>query len=226
MGKGFNILLIVFVGSFFPCLLPAQTSDIGAIGSLSMTKDFGDKWDAKVEQEIRFNNNFALFDRSLTSVGVNYTIIRKVLKAVADYDFIYQRQIDYFEIRQRSSVALSSQFKLNSFDFELRTRGQAIWRDESRGDFKFNPKYVWRNKLECTYTIFGSPVKPYLSTEIFCPINSVHGFYLDGLRATMGVKYRMSLHTSTVFFIRYDQDIQQANPKSIFYGGIGWNYRL
>ncbi|MEI7501678.1 MAG: DUF2490 domain-containing protein [Paludibacter sp.] len=226
MGKVCYILLFVFIGSFLPCLLPAQTSDIGAIGSFSMTKDFGDKWDAKVEQEFRFNNNLVMFDRSLTSVGLNYTIIRKILKAEVDYDFIYQRQVDYFEIRQRSSAALATQFKINSFDFEFRTRVQAIWRDESRGDYKFNPKYVWRNKLECTYTIFGSPVKPFISTEIFCPINSVHGFFMDGFRGTMGVKYRMSLHTSTMFFVRYDQDIQQANPKSVFYGGFGWNYRL
>lgn len=226
MSKGFQILVLFFVWSFLPSNLAAQTSDMGAIGSVSVSKDFGAKWDAKLEQEFRFNNNLASFDRSLTSIGVNYTIIRKLLTAEMNYDFIQQRQNEYFELRHRSSVALSIQKKISAFELEFRTRGQAIWRDESHGDYKYNPKYVWRNKLECAYTIFGSPIKPFISAEMFCPLNSAYGFYLDGIRATTGLKYRINQRTSMSFLVRYDQDIQQANPKSAFYGGIGWNYKL
>jgi len=226
MHKQFKILLLIFILYNNTSFLVAQTSDIGAIGSLSLSKDFGDKWDAKFEQEFRVDNQLSLFNRSLTSIGLNYTIIRKFLTAEIDYDYIQQRQNDYFELKQRSSVALSFQKDFSAFEVEFRTRAQSIWRDESSGDYKFNPKYVWRNKLEGSYTIFGSPIKPFVSTELFCPLNSVNGFYLDGIRATAGCKYRLNLRTSITFLLRYDQDIQQANPKSALYGGIGWNYKL
>ena len=202
MVNGLHILLLVLVGILFPSFSFAQSNDIGAIGSISLSKDFGEKWDAKIEQEFRFNNQLTVFNRSLTSIGVNYLIIRNILTAELDYDYIQQRQNDYFELRQRSSVALSTQKKISAFELELRTRGQAIWRDESRGDYKFNPKYVWRNKLECVYTIFGSPLKPLISAEIFCPLNGTNGFYLDGIRVTTGLKYRINQRTSMSFLLR------------------------
>lgn len=226
MSKVFPILLLVSIGWITPIFSFAQTRDLGVIGSLALSKDFGRSWSTKVEQELRFNQNLSTFDRSLTSIGVDYSLIRKLLKVGVDYDFICQRQNEYFEIRHRSSVAFATSVSYSSFDFEFRTRAQATWRDETRGDYKFNPKYVWRNKLECSYTIFGSPIKPFLSGEIFCPLNSENGFYMDSYRATLGLKYRISLHTSLQFLLRYDQDVQQPNPKSILYAGVGWNYKL
>lgn len=228
MAKIFQILLLlsITITWIMPTFTVAQTRDVGAIGSVALSKDFGRSWDAKLEQELRFNHNLSTFDRSLTSIGVDYALIRNFLKAQVDYDFIYQRQNDYFEFRHRTSAALATSISCRSLDFELRTRGQAIWRDESRGDYKFNPRYVWRNKLECSYKIFGSPVKPFASGEVFLPLNSAHDFYMDGYRVTLGLKYRTSQHASLQFYLRYDQDVQQANPKSILYGGVGWNYKL
>ncbi len=113
-----------------------------------------------------------------------------------------------------------------SWELELRTKGQATLRDETKGDYKYNPKYVWRNQLELSYTIFGSPLKPYISAEIFCPLQSKYGFYMDGFRAILGLKYRVSQRNSIDFRLRFDQDIQQANPLSMVYGVVGWNYKL
>jgi hypothetical protein len=49
---------------------------------------------------------------------------------------------------------------------------------------------------------------------------------MDGFRIATGVKYRINLRNSIQLFVRYDQDVQQANPKAIMYGGVGWNYKL
>lgn len=226
MRKTVRIIVFAFLVWAYPCFLTAQTSDAGAIGSLSLSKDLGRRIGATVEQEFRFNQNVSSFDRSMTTVGVDYTLIKKLLKAEVNYDFIYQRQDTYFELRHRGSASLSAQMKSNSFGFKLRTRAQSTWRDESRGDYKFNPKYVWRNKLECEYTIFGSPVKPFVSGEVFCPLNGGSGFFMDGYRAVVGAKYRLSSHTALEFMLRYDQEVQVANPKNILYGGVGWSYKL
>jgi hypothetical protein len=121
---------------------------------------------------------------------------------------------------------LSTEKGINRFDLGFRTKVQATWRDELRGSYKYNPKYVWRNKLGLDYDIFGLPLKPFISAELFCPLNGAKGFFLDGYRTTLGVKYKISKHHSVELEMLYDQEVQQANPKGIVYGVVGWNYKL
>ncbi len=226
MNKIIHILIVFVLLPLVPFCALAQANDAGAIGSVSVSKDLGRFADVTLEQELRFNKNFTTFDRSLTSLGLDYTVVKKYLKAELDYDFIYQNQLEYFEVRQRASFGLNTQIELNSFDVKFRTKGQMMWRDEARGDYNYNPKYTWRNRVECVYNIFGSPVKPYISGELFCPLNGANGFYLNGYRAILGVKYRLSKRDAIDLMIRFDQDLQQANPQRIIYGGVGWSYYL
>jgi hypothetical protein len=226
MAKIRLILLVIFLVLAKQNHLIAQSPDLGLITSMSLSKNIGRDLGVKFEQELRFNQNLTAYDRSLTSIKLDYSIFRKLIMAEIEYDFVHQRQTDIFEFRHRTSLGLSTFIEYNSLEFEFRTRGQATWRDENRGDYKFNPKYVWRNKLECAYKIFGSPLKPYISGEVFCPVNSPYGFYMDGFRIAAGAKYRINSRNSIQLFVRYDQDVQQPNPKAIMYGGVGWNYKL
>jgi hypothetical protein len=86
MSRRIKILLLFISG--FSVSLPtfAQTSDFGTIGSVSISKDFGRSWSAKAEQEIRFNQNSSLYNRSMTTIGLDYSLLKKVLKAELDYD--------------------------------------------------------------------------------------------------------------------------------------------
>jgi hypothetical protein len=204
----------------------AQQSDIGGIGTIGLSKDFGRYWEAKIEQEVRFKQSYQSFDRLLTGIIVDFSILPKILKAGIEYDFLYQNKDVNFELKHRGSLALSTQIKIFDFDLNFRTRYQSTWQDELRGNYKYNPKSVWRNKLECTYSIFGSPIKPSASVELFCPTNGKKGFYMDSYRIKIAAKYKYSMHQSIEAFLRYDAELQQINPESILYTGIGWNYKL
>jgi hypothetical protein len=226
MRKQAFTLFFLIVFCIFPFYLTAQSDDFGAIGSVSLSKKIGRYSGAKLEQELRFDNNLSSFNRSKTSLGVNYSILGKMLIAEIDYDFIYQHKNDVYEFRHRGSFGLSTEKKIRNIELEFRTRGQATLRDELRGSYNYNPKYVWRNKLECAYNIFGSPLKPFISGEIFCPLNGAKGFHMDGYRGTLGLKYRMSRQASIQLQLRYDQEIQQTDPQRQIYAGVGWNYKL
>lgn len=226
MQKNIRILLLAFCCIALPVRSTAQLTDAGGIGTISVSKGLGRYWDVKAEQELRFNQSYQSFDRSLTALMVDYTLLPKILKAGLEYDFIYQKQTDIFEFRHRASLALSTQFKVSAFDINLRTRYQATWRDNNRGDYNYNPRNVWRNKVECTYNIFGSPVKPSVSAELFCPLNGSKGFHMDSYRLKLAVRYKYSAHQSIEAFIRYDAEIQKATPNTILYTGLGWNYKL
>ena len=221
-GLAQRLLFLLFIG--IPAALSAQLTDAGGIGAINLSGNLLYGLDWGFSQELRFNNPFSALDRSAPSVDLEYTLIRKVLKADVGYDFLYYNQTTWFEPRHRVAFALSLQQKVDPFALKLRSKIQSTWRDESRGDYKFNPKYVWRNKLEAVYTIFGSPVKPYLSEEIMCPLNTTRGFLLDMFRTEGGVRYRISESTTWQFFLRYDQEVQVKSPKAVLYGGVGWNY--
>lgn len=226
MKKNHIILILATLFLAFTPLSMAQTSDFGAIVSVGLNKKINYKLTAKFEQELRFDNNLRSFDRTLTSVGLDYALIRKVLKAQVDYDFINKNQQDYYQIRQRASLALCYTKAVNSLEFDFKTRAQGMWRDERRGDYKINPRLFWRNKVECTYNIFGSPLKPFASAEVFCPLNSRNGFYMDGCRLVAGAKYRFTSRISTQLYFRYDAVIQEAYPIQLFYTGVAWTYKL
>lgn len=222
-GLSFILGLMCLTGSYTSM---AQTSDIGAIGKIAVSSKLGRFWNGKIEQELRMTDNFTSLDRSTTSLAVDYVLIRDLLKVKADYDLIYKKQINYYEMRQRVSLSLSTSYKINSFAFNFRTKGQSTYRDEERGEYKFNPKLVWRNRLECEYSIFGSRYKPFASVELSCPINSPHNLYLNSIRTVIGTKFRVSKHVYTQYYLRYDQEVQQANPNRIVYAGFGWTYKL
>lgn len=218
------ILLFVAFSCIFSTKLSAQLNDGGGIVSASLSRDFGRFASAELEQELRFDNRFTELDRSATSVGFGYTFFRDMLKASAGYDLLYRKEENYYEFRHRFALSLTGEYAYYDFDFKLRTRMQATYRDEDYGDYKFNPKYVWRNKLEVAYNIFGSQWKPYIAGEIFCPTNHQLGFHADEYRLIAGVKYRYSRRVSLNAQVRFDQEIQQANPQNILYVGFGWNY--
>jgi len=207
--------------------LCAQFFDVGTLGSISLSKDLNRYMDATIEQELRFDQLSTSLNRSKTTIGADITLIRRFLRAELNYDFLCRSNKDKsYELRHRSSIGLLAQYKYSRLNYRLRSRIQATFRDENRGDYKFNPVYVWRNRLELRYAVFGSPLTPYLYGEIFCPVNNRNVFFMDGYRISFGTKYKVSQRSDVDFQLRYDQEIQQVNPRNILYCCVGWNYNL
>ena len=220
---------IVYIFLFFLSCVSfnayAQLRDAGGIGSISVSKEISKVTELSFEQELRLDQGLSMLNRSSTSIGADFTIVRRLLKAEVDYILMYRREdFDLYEFRHRFTAGFVFQQRYSRFIFKLRTRGQTTLRDENRGDYKYNPRYVWRNRLQVEYNIPKSPFRPYISTEIFCPLNSDYGFFMDSYRLIIGTTYRFSKRSELDCQIRFDQDVQVANPKNILYTGIGWNY--
>lgn len=218
---GFSITYLVI----FP--LSAQLNDFGTAGSVSLSKSINRFLDVSVEQELRFHQVSTSLSRSATSIGADFDLVSKILRAEIDYDFLYRRNNDnFYELRHRTSFGFLVRKKFDRFNYRFRTRIQSTYRDERRGDYKYNPRIVWRNKLELRYDIFGSPLTPYINGELFCPLNSVNGVYLNGYRISFGTNYRLTKRSELDFKIFLDQELQQAFPENILYCCLGWNYNL
>jgi hypothetical protein len=162
----------------------------------------------------------------MTSLGADYSIISKRLKAGAYYCFIYTYNSDfYYETRHRFYLSLSYKQPLGDFTLSWRGRFQGTNRDESRGQYKINPKYVLRNKLDLEYSIFGSPWTPYISADFSTLTNDPMGNELYRIRYQGGVNWRLNRTDYMKFFVRFDDNFPGKEPNVISLG-VGYQIKL
>jgi hypothetical protein len=175
-----------------------------------------------IEEDLRLWNGDNVLNRSMTTVGVNYALWERKVRVGAYYCFIHLYNDDHFyENRHRYYTSLSYKETIGRFSLSWRTRMQGTARNERHGEYKINPKYVWRNKLEVEYSFFGAPWKPYLSCEIANVVNNPinHGIYKVKFQG--GTTWRLNRTTALEFFLREDE-YMDAREARIFTAGVGY----
>jgi hypothetical protein len=124
-----------------------------------------------------------------------------------------------FESRNRYYLNLSYKEIFEPFTLSWRGRLQSAFRNENRGEYKINPKYVMKNKAEVAYTIWGSPWKPYFSCDFSTILNDpVRGRELTRLRLQGGASWRLNRTTYLDFFFRFDEYLAYDEPQAAWLG--------
>lgn len=177
------------------------------------------------EEEVRLADNSIGFDRSVTSLGVDYLLFDSRVKVGGYYAFLHLYSSNHrFEPRHRGYVNLSYKETFEPFTLSWRGRLQGTYRDENRGEYKVNPKYVVKNKVEVAYMIWGSPWKPYLSCDFSARLNDpVRGSELSRIRFQGGASWRLNRTTYLDFFLRFDRYVADKDPH-VF--SIGATYKV
>ncbi len=225
--KHFKNYIFLFIFLLFSTSTYGQLDEIGGIGQFELTKDIGEFTSLSAGQEFRFDRNFTSLDRSATSIVADFTVIRRVLKAQTSYILHYKRNdYDHYEFRHRINASLVGQHRINRLILKLRTRGQATFIDSKKREVNYNSRYIWRNRLAIEYNIRKSPFRPYITGEVFTPLNDKKGFFMDAYRLTAGTKYKLPKQGSLNFMLRYDHEVQVYDPKNVLYLSVGWNFDL
>ena len=226
MNYPIKILLCILLLCSITKSVNSQTTDYGSLSSLSLSKGMTPLMGVKLEQELRFKESMQVFNRSLSTLSVDYVLYKRFLKTELCYDYMLQHQNLDFVTNHRTSFAVITKVNLNSLDFELRLREQSTWKDQYGIDFKTSPNSVLRSRIECVYTILKSSVKPYFSTEITSPLNSNDNAILNGIKTVTGAKYQISNHSIFFLYFCCDQVISKTEPINVFYGGVALNYKM
>ena len=200
-----------------------RETDLGAILSAEFSKKLNRHFELSLEQELRLLTNNAGFSRSTSSVGMDYTIV-KGLKTGVYYNYMYLYNSNFlYESRHRYHANLSYRHRVNrNLSLALRTRFQGTYRDENRGEYKINPKYVLRNRLKAEYNLRGTGWKPYLSTEVTNTLNDPLGNEIYKLRFQGGTSWRWDKRTSLDFYVRADEYLPREDARVISIG-VGYN---
>ena len=222
MSKYPVVIILLFIS--LSMLGQERETDLGAAFSIQLNKDLSRFFELSFEQEVRLltNNNTAGFSRSISSVGIDYKIVRG-LKAGISYNYMYLYNSDFLhESRHRYYANLSYKYAVNrKLSLVWRTRFQGTLRDESRGEYRINPKYVLRNRLEAEYDILGTRWKPYLSAEATNSLNDPLGNEIYKLRFQGGTSYRLDRSSYLEFYLKADEYLWGEDPRVVSIG-IGY----
>ncbi|MDR3236163.1 MAG: DUF2490 domain-containing protein [Prevotellaceae bacterium] len=204
-----------------------KETDVGAFLALEFEKDLSRFFSLSMEEEIRFVSNNTGFDRSVTSVGVDYSLFDKRVKLGGYYAFMYLYNNDYwYEPRHRFYVNVSYKESVGRYTLSWRGRLQSTYRDEDRGEYKINPKGVWKNKFEVDYALWGLPWKPFVSCEFSTLLNDpVAGWEFTRIRFQGGTTWRLDRTTYMNFTLRFDDYIAGKDPH-VFSIGVTYKKNL
>ena len=221
----YNTILLLLVS--LPVLSQSdKETRLGTIMALELEKELSRKFSGVLEEEVRLVNNRIGFDRSVTTLGLDYTFLNQKAKIGAYYAYIYLYNSDYlFEPRHRFYMNMSYKEVVAPFTFFWRGRLQGTYRNEDIDSYKINPKYVMKNKLEVAYSIWGAPWKPYVSCDFSTILNDpmIDGYDLTRMRFMGGVTWRLNRTNYLDFFLRYDKEMDRRDP-DVF--SLGVNYKI
>ena len=219
-------LLFLLLSVCFPLIAQERETDAGLSLSFEGQKELIRNMSLSIEEEVRLVTNTIGFDRSVTSAGLDYALWNKRIKVGATYAFIYLYNNDYwFEPRHRYYFNLSYRETVGNFTFSWRGRVQGTYRQENRGRYKINPKYIMKNKFEIEYSIWGKPWKPFVSCDLSSELNDPTGNDLSRIRTEAGTTYRLNRTDYLTFFLRWDEYLIDDDPRVIA-AGIGYRMKF
>lgn len=215
-----------------PSLAQQRVANLGVVVDAEYSTPIIGDVTIAVEEELRFKSygGFHL-DRWLNEMSLeaplNIPMLGKRLHLGGQLG--YQRHFDdeqYYDNRFRWGVNLSYYETFRRFKFTYRTRLLCTYRDERTGDYRVNPKWYWRNKLQASYQMPGSRFKYTLASELFWKLHPEARYsFVDQLRTTLTVNYRLSRRQYLSAFFRMDNDLQVKEPMDTFFLGVGYEFK-
>ena len=229
-----HILLLValMAASLTAVAQSGRITDLGAIVGVNYAAEVMNKVELELEEEVRFENYQGThFDRWLSELSLETPMpIRGLGNRLSGGCHLgYARQYDdkgYYDNRLRYGVTLTYRETVRRFRFSYRSRLMFTYRDERMGDYRVNPKWYWRHKLQATYQMPNSRFKYALSMELFLRLReNPEDVFFDQMRTVLSVNYRIARRQSISGFVRMDNDLQVKKPTDCFYLGLTYHLK-
>lgn len=209
--SAFMLISLICVSAF----ASDGVEDFGSSVSAGLTKRLWNRLDVGLEEEVRFDNNSTDFERWSSSVDMSYIILKKVFKIGIGYDLlgVWDYETEGFEFRHRFNAYFTLKHDIARFNISWKSRFQSTYRDEDTGDYAWNPRNYWRNKVGLSYNIRKCPITPLIAFECFYRPDYYKGHFIDCLRYEGGLKYSITKKQSLQAIFKYDYEIGVKNPE-------------
>lgn len=220
MNKLFIILFLLLSSFTF-----AQVNDAGLWLSLNAEKKITPDLSAALSQEFRMNENICELGTFFTDAGISYKF-SKTFRASFNYRFTNKRNLDdSYSKRHRYYFDIVARKKLKPITLSFRTRFQSQYTDMNCSPYGKIPDYYSRNKLTLKFDL-NKKYTPYLYTEVFSPLFSGEGLYIDNARYCAGIEYQFNRAHDIDIFYMIQQEYNVNDPRRDFVIGMGYYLSL
>ncbi len=219
------VIIAFFIGLLYCSPLKGQVKDAGLWTSAGFEFKVVKKMTASISEEVRFNENISEVGMILTDIGVSYKYNKHFQFAVG-YRYSQKHKVeDYYSVRHRFNVEVKYEKKLKPFQLQYRIRLQDQYSDIGKASDGCIPEYYLRNKLTMNLDM-DKPYSPYISLELFSPLNYPHINAFKGIRTAAGVEYKFLKHHKIDLYYLVQKELNVNNPVTDFVFGLGYFYKL
>ena len=221
----FPVFLVFSLLILWGSVLKGQVKDAGLWTSVNLEVKLVKKLSLSLSEELRFNENITELGAAFTDAGLSYKL-NKHFQFGANYRFIQRRKVeDYYSLRHRFYLDAKYSHKLKPFEVSLRTRFQDQLVDLGRAPDGGTPVYYLRNKLSASVNT-KKAYTPYVSLELFSPLNYPREVAFDGIRTAAGVEYEFTKHHKVDAFYLIQKELNVERQVTDFVIGLGYYYKL
>lgn len=221
----FLVILVFLLGLLSGSPLKGQVRDAGLWTSASFEVKVAKKLTACIAQELRFNENISELGTAFTEAGLGYKL-NKHFQLAVNYRYIQKRRTDnYYSFRHKFYVDVKYEKKIKPFQIQFRSRLQDEYDDIGRASDGGIPICYSRNKLSISWNL-NKLFSPYISVELFSPLNYPRTKVFDNIRTMAGVDYEISKHQKIDLFYMIQKEVNVSNPGTDFIVGLGYAYKL
>jgi hypothetical protein len=220
-----RISLVLISGLLLCGTLKAQVKDAGLWTSFSLEAKLTKKASVNISEELRFNENISELGTAFTEAGISYKL-NKNFQISANYRFTQKRRVeDNFNLKHRGYFDVKYEKKLKPIQFKFRSRFQDEYSEFGTASDAGIAKYYLRNKLTLEWDL-DKAFKPYLSFELFSPLNYPREYFFDNIRATTGVEYSITKNQKIDLYYMIQRELNVSRPETDFIMGIGYSFKL
>lgn len=195
--------------------IPVQGQVTGEWISADIGFDLPKSFDFGIEGEARYDNIAGILtNKYLIDFGLDYKIDNR-WDLSASYRFIQNRENDgRFHARHRFYFDIDYDNSWKRFEYTYRMRTQQETRRYIEDAFDAIPEYEWRNKFEIALDL-NSDWTPYVSHELFVPLNRFNPFRIFDSRTILGIDIPITNDHEMDIGIMYDKEIYPENLYSL-----------
>jgi hypothetical protein len=219
------VFSISLSGFFFSLPSVAQVNDAGLWASVNFEFKVSKKLSAGISEELRFNENISELGAALTDIGLKYKLSKR-WQVAGNYRFTQRHRIDnYYSFRHRFYIDLKYSKKVKALEVSWRGRIQDQYNNINRAPDGGVPEFYLRNKFALAWDL-KKAFTPYVSVELFTPLNYPRFTFLDNIRYAAGVEYTVTKKHKFDFYYMIHNEMNVSNPFTYFVIGTGYFYKL
>jgi len=222
-----KIKLSLLLLLFFSIPLFSQTNDFGLWGTIALEKKWNKQYSFSYTQEVRFFDNATRIDKTFSEVKINYRI-NKYFNTSLGYRFSVC--FDDLELqtylKHRFYWDGNIRYKINNWRINYRTRFVQEFERMQSSTNGIIPKYVNRNKIQCTYNIPNNPFSIAVSEEIYYLFHSFGEEGFNKNRNALSINYKLNTIQEIGVFYMIEQRFNTYKHSNNYILGIEYSYNL